>query len=49
MRKYRVVLPVEIGDRIYQFGEHVELDVETAAQYAHCLIAIEEEANGGNS
>jgi hypothetical protein len=50
MKKYRVVLPIEVGGRIYQFGETIDLDMETAAQYAHALIAVEEEAtDGGNS
>lgn len=47
MRKYRVTLPVVIGGRTYQFGEVVELDIETAVQYAHALIAVEEEDDGG--
>ncbi len=47
MRRYRVTLPVEIGGRVYQFGEVAELELETAAQHAHALIA-EEEQDGGD-
>jgi hypothetical protein len=43
MGKYRVTLPVDIGGRIWNFGEVVELDIETAAAYAHALIALEDE------
>ena len=46
--RYRVTLPIDIGGRIYQFGETVELDAETAAAYAHALIK-EERPNGGNN
>ena len=42
MKRYRVTLPVDIGGRVYQFGEVAELDIETATQYAHALIAAEE-------
>lgn len=46
--RYRVTLPIDVGGRIYQFGETVELDQETAAAYAHALIK-EESENGGNN
>jgi hypothetical protein len=51
MKRYRVLLPVEIGGTIYNFGDVVDLDLETAVQYAHALIAVEteEENNGRNS
>ncbi len=50
-RRYRVVLPVEIAGRIYQFGEIAELDLETAIGLSHALIEIEEKEmeNGRNS
>jgi len=49
VKKYRVVLPIDIGGRTYQFGEIAELDMETAVEYSHALIEIEEEkGNGGN-
>jgi uncharacterized protein YfaS (alpha-2-macroglobulin family) len=48
-RKYRVVLPIDVDGKVYQYGETAELDETTAAAYAHALIAIEEESqNGGN-
>jgi hypothetical protein len=49
MRKYRVTLPVEIDGKMYQFGDVVELDLETATQFAHALIAWEGDEDGGNS
>lgn len=51
MRKtYRVVLPVEIGGQVYQFGAAVELAEEETQGYEHALIEIvTEEANAGNS
>jgi len=42
-RKYGVVLPVDIDGRIYEFGSELELDDETAGEYSHALIAVEEE------
>jgi hypothetical protein len=48
-RKYRLMLPVEIDGVVHEYGEVVELDLETAAAYAHALIAVEEgESNGGH-
>lgn len=40
-KRYRVTLPIDVGGTIYQFGETVELNDETAAAYAHALIAAE--------
>ncbi len=49
MRKYLVILRIEIDGRPFEYGEVAELDVETAVRYAHALQAIEEgEANGGH-
>ena len=45
MKRYRVILPVEIGGRVYQFGEIAELDLETAVTYAIALIQVEEGEN----
>lgn len=47
-KKYRVLLAVDIDGRIYGFGETVELDDETATEYGHALVALEEEDRGGN-
>lgn len=50
MKPYKVLLAVEIEGRIYGHGSVVELDLETAARYAHALIAVEKgEENGGNN
>jgi hypothetical protein len=50
MKKFRVVLPIEVDGRIYEFGAVVEMDLETARLYSHALIAVEEEvASGGNN
>ena len=38
--RYRVLLPVEIGGRIYDFGAVIELDLETAKEYSHALLAL---------
>ena len=40
--KFRVLLPIDIEGRIYEFGSTVELDLETALLYSHALIACEE-------
>jgi hypothetical protein len=40
-KNYRVLLPVEIDGRIYQFGETVELDVATAVEYSNALATCE--------
>jgi hypothetical protein len=40
-KKFRVVMPIEVGGVIYQHGSTVELDSETAALYSHALIALE--------
>jgi hypothetical protein len=53
MRKFRVVLPIEVDGRIYEFGAVIELDVETARLYSHALIMLdsqaEEEVNSGGN
>lgn len=49
-RRYRVLLPVEIDGQIHHFGEFIELDVETATEYSHALVAVDEsgeEVTGG--
>jgi hypothetical protein len=49
-RKYRVLLAVDIDGRIYGVGETVELDDQTATDYNHALVAVEEEEkSGGNN
>ena len=42
MKRYRVLLPIEVGGRMYNFGDEVELELEEAVQYSHALIAVEE-------
>lgn len=41
-KQFRVLLPVEIGEQIYGFGQVVELDVATAKAYAHALVSVDE-------
>lgn len=48
MKKYRVILPVEIGGVAYQFGDVIELDEATAIENCYALIAWEGEDNGRN-
>lgn len=58
MKRYRVLLPIDVGGRIYQFGEEIELELDEAVKYSHALIAVaeedanhrgtEEEQNGGD-
>jgi hypothetical protein len=47
VKRYRVILPVDIAGKIYQFGDEAELDFETACKYAFCLIAVEQGENDG--
>ena len=42
MKKFKVLLPIDVNGRIYQHGEQVELDLETAKLYSHALIALAE-------
>ena len=42
MKKYKVILPVEIAGTIHWHGEIVELDLETALLYQHALIVVNE-------
>jgi hypothetical protein len=46
--KYRVLLPIDVDGKIFQYDQVVELDAETAKQYAHALVRVpaaeEEEA-----
>jgi hypothetical protein len=42
MKKFRVVLPMEIAGKVYEFGAVIELEPEVAKAYAHALIAQEE-------
>ena len=53
MKKFRVLLPIDVDGRIYEFDSVVELDLEQAKEYSHALIAIEacegEATDGGNN
>jgi hypothetical protein len=40
--RYKVTLPIEVDGCIYQHGQTVELDLETAKLYSHALIALAE-------
>jgi hypothetical protein len=40
--KYLVAISIEIDGQIYGVGSTVELDLETAALYAHALRAVED-------
>jgi hypothetical protein len=48
-RQYRVILPVEIDGRVLAYGETVELETQTAVDYAHALIAVEEGEEDGRN
>ena len=39
--KFRVLLPIEIDGKVYGYGQEIELDMETAKQYAHALVRVE--------
>lgn len=41
MAEYRVLLPVDIEGKLYQYGETVELDAATAKAYAHALVSVD--------
>lgn len=43
MKTFRVVLPIDIDGKLFQFGQTVELDVETAKAYSHALVRVDEE------
>lgn len=47
-RRYRVILPIDVGGRVYGFGEIAELEMDTAVDYAHALIPLKEEDDGRN-
>ena len=42
MKRYRVILPITVGGRTFQYGEIAELEDEVAVEYSHALIAVEE-------
>lgn len=42
-KQYHVMLPVEVDGKVYNYGDVAELDIETAAKYAHALMALGEE------
>ena len=45
MPKFRVILPVDIGDgQVHNCGEVIELDLKRAMAYSHALIAVGEVA-----
>jgi hypothetical protein len=48
VKRYRVLLPVDIDGVIYGFGAIVELSAETAKDYSHALVALAEEEDGGS-
>ena len=45
--KFRVLLPIDVEGRIYEFGSVVELSLETAKKFSHALMACEEEELAG--
>ena len=52
MKKFKVLLPIEVNGRIYQHGEPIELEENTAKLYSHALIAQaegEKHVDGTNS
>jgi hypothetical protein len=42
MRKYRVLLPIEVDGVRFEHGDVVQLEMQTAIDFAHALVAIEE-------
>ena len=46
MKKFRVILPVEIDGFTLQYGQVVELDIDTDERYAHALIEEEGRSDG---
>jgi len=42
MAEYRVLLPVDIAGKIYQYDAVVALDAATAKTYAHALVRVED-------
>ena len=49
MKKYKVILPVDIAGTTHWFGEVIELDLETALLYRHALIVVNETTEGDQS
>jgi hypothetical protein len=50
-KRYRVTLPIDVDGRTYQYGDIAELEMETAIDYAHALIALNDNdgrEHGGN-
>ena len=43
MGKYKVVMAVEIAGKSYGYGDVVELDMQTALDFADALQAVEGE------
>lgn len=43
MKRYQVLLPIDVGGAIHHPGEVIDLDEETAAAYAHALAPVKEE------
>jgi hypothetical protein len=40
VKKYKVILPIEVNGIIYPFGSIVELDEKTAIDYSHALTEV---------
>jgi hypothetical protein len=43
MKKYRVLLPIDVDGKVYQYGQVVELDATLAKDYSHALVRVPEE------
>jgi hypothetical protein len=41
--RYKVLLPIEIGETTHVYGSEIELDVETAKEYSHALVEVTED------
>ena len=39
--EYRVLLPIDVDGRVYEYGQVVSLDMATAKLYAHALVRVE--------
>jgi hypothetical protein len=44
--KYRVLLPIAVGEAVYHYDQVVELDAETAKAYSHALVRVEQAKSG---
>jgi len=39
-KTYRVMLPIQVGEFTFQYGEEVDLDADQARAYAHAIAPL---------